>query len=105
MDEPAAKRKPVTRSYLAPFATLALSSTIFGRSTQKHNVQKVPLIHWSWGARTAAFYASLHSENAPTERGIRRHPRGLELLGIEGTCFRRDWRWCNFCRACRAGSK
>jgi pimeloyl-ACP methyl ester carboxylesterase len=59
MDEPAANNKPVTRSYLALRDIEAMVDYI----KHKHNVQKVTLIGWSWGAMMAGYYASLHSEN------------------------------------------
>jgi pimeloyl-ACP methyl ester carboxylesterase len=59
MDEPAAKNLPVTRSYLALRDIEAMVNYI----KRTHNVQKVSLIGWSWGAMMAGYYASLHSEN------------------------------------------
>jgi pimeloyl-ACP methyl ester carboxylesterase len=58
MDEPAAKNKPVSRSYLV----IRDIAAIIDHIRQKHNVQKVSLIGWSWGAMTAGYYTSLHSE-------------------------------------------
>ena len=59
MDEPAAQSQPVTRSYLALRDVEAMVDHI----RRTHNVQKVTLIGWSWGAMMAGYYASLHSEN------------------------------------------
>ena len=59
MDEPAAKNQPLTRSYLALRDIEAMVSYIKAR----RGVKKVTLIGWSWGAMTAGYYASLHSEN------------------------------------------
>jgi pimeloyl-ACP methyl ester carboxylesterase len=49
MDEPPAANKPVSRSYLV----IRDLSAVVG---------KVTLIGWSWGAMTAGYYSSLHSE-------------------------------------------
>jgi pimeloyl-ACP methyl ester carboxylesterase len=59
MDEPAAKNQPVTRSYLALRDIEATVDYI----KRTHNVHKVSLIGWSWGAMMAGYYASLHSDN------------------------------------------
>src|SRR5262249_37736946 len=59
MDEPAAKNKPVTRSYLALRDITAMVNHI----KAKRGVRKVTLIGWSWGAMLAGYYASLHPEN------------------------------------------
>jgi pimeloyl-ACP methyl ester carboxylesterase len=59
MDERAAKNQPLTRSYLALRDIEAMISYIKAR----RGVKKVTLIGWSWGAMTAGYYASLHSEN------------------------------------------
>lgn len=59
MDEPAAKNKPVTRSYLALRDIEALVNHI----KSKRHVRQVSLIGWSWGAMMAGYYASLYSEN------------------------------------------
>jgi len=58
MDESASRNRPVSRSYLAVRDVGAVVDHI----RQKHGVQKVSLIGWSWGATTAGYYASLHSE-------------------------------------------
>ena len=58
MDEPAAKNRPVSRSYLVIRDIGAAVDHI----RKKHGVNKVTLIGWSWGAMTAGYYASLHSE-------------------------------------------
>jgi pimeloyl-ACP methyl ester carboxylesterase len=59
MDEPAAGNQPVTRSYLALRDIVAMVNHI----KRTRGVQKVTLVGWSWGAMTAGYYASLHSEN------------------------------------------
>jgi len=59
MDEPAAKTRPVTRSYLAVRDVAAMINHIKSR----RGVTKVTLVGWSWGAMLAGYYASLHSEN------------------------------------------
>lgn len=58
MDEPAANNKPQSRSYLVIRDLGAVVDHIRAR----HKVNKVTLIGWSWGAMTAGYYASLHSE-------------------------------------------
>ena len=58
MDEPAANARPVTRSYLAVRDIGAVVDYI----RKKHKVNKVSLVGWSWGAMTAGYYTSLHSE-------------------------------------------
>jgi len=58
MDEPPAANKPVSRSYLVVRDIGAAVDHI----RAKHRVNKVTLIGWSWGAMTAGYYASLHSE-------------------------------------------
>src|SRR5262245_48918982 len=59
MDEPPAKNQPVTRSYLAVRDITAMVNHI----KAKRGVRKVTLIGWSWGAMTAGYYSSLHTEN------------------------------------------
>jgi len=58
MDEPAANNKPVSRSYLV----IRDIGAVVDHIRKKHKVNKVTLIGWSWGAMTAGYYASLHSE-------------------------------------------
>ena len=58
MDELAANARPVTRSYLAVRDIGAVVDYI----RKKHKVNKVSLVGWSWGAMTAGYYTSLHSE-------------------------------------------
>jgi pimeloyl-ACP methyl ester carboxylesterase len=58
MDEPAAQNKPVSRSYLV----IRDIGAVVDHIRQKHKVNKVTLIGWSWGAMTAGYYTSLHSE-------------------------------------------
>jgi len=59
MDEPAAKNAPLSRSYLALRDIEAMVDHI----NRTHNVRKVTLIGWSWGAMMAGYCSSLHSEN------------------------------------------
>jgi len=58
MGEPPAANKPVSRSYLVIRDLAAVVDHI----RAKHKVGKVTLIGWSWGAMTAGYYSSLHSE-------------------------------------------
>jgi pimeloyl-ACP methyl ester carboxylesterase len=58
MEEPAAANRPVSRSFLVIRDIGAVVDHIRG----KEHVQRVTLIGWSWGAMTAGYYASLHSE-------------------------------------------
>lgn len=58
MDQPAAENRPVSRSYLA----IRDIGAVIDHIRARHHVQKVTLIGWSWGAMTAGYYASLHSE-------------------------------------------
>jgi pimeloyl-ACP methyl ester carboxylesterase len=58
MDEPAANNKPVSRSYLV----IRDIGAVVDHIRAKHKVSKVSLIGWSWGAMTAGYYTSLHSE-------------------------------------------
>jgi len=58
MDEPAAANKPVSRSYLV----IRDLGAVVDHIRAKHKVGKVMLIGWSWGAMTAGYYSSLHSE-------------------------------------------
>jgi pimeloyl-ACP methyl ester carboxylesterase len=59
MDEPASAHKPLSRS----FQVIRDIGSVVDHIRQKHGVKKVTLIGWSWGAMTAGYYASLHSEN------------------------------------------
>ncbi len=59
MDEPAAKNPPLSRSYLA----LRDIEAMIDHIKRTHNISKVTLIGWSWGAMMAGYYTSLHSEN------------------------------------------
>lgn len=59
MDEPAANNKPLSRSFLV----IRDLGAVVDYVKRKHNVSKVTLIGWSWGAMTAGYYTSLHSEN------------------------------------------
>ena len=58
MDQPAANNRPVTRSYLA----IRDIGAVVDHIRKKHNIGKITLIGWSWGATTAGFYTSLNSE-------------------------------------------
>ncbi|HKB40068.1 MAG TPA: alpha/beta fold hydrolase [Gemmataceae bacterium] len=58
MDAPASENKPVSRSYEA----IRDIGAVVDHIRQKHKVSKVTLIGWSWGAMTAGYYTSLHSE-------------------------------------------
>ncbi len=58
MDEPPAANKPLSRSYLAVRDIGAVVDHI----RAKHEVNKVTLIGWSWGATTAGYYTSLNPE-------------------------------------------
>jgi pimeloyl-ACP methyl ester carboxylesterase len=58
MDEPATSNKPVSRSYLV----IRDIGAVVDHIRKKHNVNKVSLIGWSWGAMTAGYYTSLNSE-------------------------------------------
>jgi pimeloyl-ACP methyl ester carboxylesterase len=58
MDQPAANNRPVTRSYLA----IRDIGAVVDHIRKRHNIGKVTLIGWSWGATTAGFYTSLHSD-------------------------------------------
>lgn len=58
MDEPAAANKPVSRSYLV----IRDIGAVVDHIRKKHGVSKVTLVGWSWGAMTAGYYTSLHSE-------------------------------------------
>jgi pimeloyl-ACP methyl ester carboxylesterase len=58
MDEPAASNKPVSRSYLV----IRDIGAVVDHIRKKHNVRKVTLIGWSWGAMTCGYYTSLNSE-------------------------------------------
>ena len=59
MDEPAASNRPLSRSYLV----IRDLSAVIDHVKAKHGVSRVTLIGWSWGAMTAGYYTSLHSEN------------------------------------------
>jgi pimeloyl-ACP methyl ester carboxylesterase len=58
MDEPAARNRPVTRSYLA----IRDIGAVVDHIRRERRVERVSLIGWSWGATTAGFYASLFPE-------------------------------------------
>lgn len=58
MDEPREKNKPISRSYLV----IRDIGAVVDHIRAKHKVNRVTLIGWSWGAMTAGYYTSLHSE-------------------------------------------
>lgn len=58
MDEPRGANKPLSRSYLV----IRDIGAVVDHIIQKRGVDRVTLIGWSWGAMTAGYYASLHSE-------------------------------------------
>jgi pimeloyl-ACP methyl ester carboxylesterase len=58
MDEPASANKPLSRSYLV----IRDVGAVVDHIRSKLHVQKVTIIGWSWGAMTAGYYTSLHSE-------------------------------------------
>jgi pimeloyl-ACP methyl ester carboxylesterase len=58
MDTPPAEKRPVSRSYLV----IRDIGAVVDHIRAKHKVQKVTLIGWSWGAMTAGYYTSLHSD-------------------------------------------
>ena len=58
MDEPASANRPVSRSYLV----IRDIGAVVDHIRKKDHVSRVTLIGWSWGAMTAGYYASLHSE-------------------------------------------
>jgi pimeloyl-ACP methyl ester carboxylesterase len=58
MDQPPAANRPVSRSYLV----IRDLETVVDHIRKKRNVAKVTLIGWSWGAMTAGYFTSLHSE-------------------------------------------
>jgi pimeloyl-ACP methyl ester carboxylesterase len=58
MDQPARDNRPLSRSYLV----IRDIGAVVDHIRNKHHVQKVTLIGWSWGATTAGYYTSLHSE-------------------------------------------
>ena len=58
MDEPPVANRPLSRSFLV----VRDISAVVDHIRQKNKIQRVTLIGWSWGAMTAGYYASLHSE-------------------------------------------
>jgi pimeloyl-ACP methyl ester carboxylesterase len=58
MDQPPAGNKPPSRS----FEVIRDIGAVVDHIRAKHNVKKVSLIGWSWGAMTSGYYSSLHSE-------------------------------------------
>lgn len=58
MNAPAIGHRPVSRS----FQVVRDIGSVLDYVKAKYKVDRVSLIGWSWGAMTAGFYASLHSE-------------------------------------------
>ena len=58
MHQPAPENRPVSRSYLV----IRDIGAVVDHIRAKRHVDTVTLIGWSWGAMTAGYYASLHSE-------------------------------------------
>jgi pimeloyl-ACP methyl ester carboxylesterase len=58
MDQPPAANRPVSRSYLV----LRDLEAVVDHIRAKRKVPRVTLIGWSWGAMTAGYFTSLHSE-------------------------------------------
>lgn len=58
MDAPASANRPLSRSYLV----IRDLGAVVDHIRKKHNVDKVTLIGWSWGAMTGGYYTSLNSE-------------------------------------------
>jgi len=58
MEQPANAHRPVSRSFLVVRDIQSVLDHIRG----KYKVDRVSLIGWSWGAMTAGYYTSLHSE-------------------------------------------
>jgi pimeloyl-ACP methyl ester carboxylesterase len=58
MAQPPLENRPVSRSYLA----VRDIGSVVDHIRLKTHVDRVSLIGWSWGAMTAGYYASLHSE-------------------------------------------
>jgi pimeloyl-ACP methyl ester carboxylesterase len=58
MSQPPLANRPVSRSYLV----VRDIGSVLSHIRAKHGVDRVSLIGWSWGAMTAGFYTSLHSE-------------------------------------------
>ncbi|MDX1488355.1 MAG: alpha/beta hydrolase [Acidiferrobacterales bacterium] len=58
MDKPREFNKPLSRSYLV----IRDISAVVDHVTKKRGIDSVVLVGWSWGAMTAGYYASLHSE-------------------------------------------
>jgi len=58
MSQPASANRPLSRSYLA----VRDIGSVLDYIRAKHGVDRVSLVGWSWGAMTAGYYTSLHSE-------------------------------------------
>jgi pimeloyl-ACP methyl ester carboxylesterase len=58
MAQPASANRPLSRSYLA----IRDIGSVVDYIRAKHHVDGVSLVGWSWGATTAGYYTSLHSE-------------------------------------------
>jgi pimeloyl-ACP methyl ester carboxylesterase len=58
MAQPASANRPLSRSYLA----IRDIGSVVDYIKAKHHVDAVSLVGWSWGAMTAGYYTSLHTE-------------------------------------------
>ena len=58
MSQPAVASRPLSRAYLA----VRDIGSVLDHIRAKSAVDRVSLVGWSWGAMTAGFYTSLHSE-------------------------------------------
>lgn len=58
MAEPAQAHRPLSRAYLA----IRDIGSVVDYIRAKHHLDAVSLVGWSWGAMTAGYYTSLHSE-------------------------------------------
>lgn len=58
MDQPAKDNRPLSRSFLV----IRDLGAVVDHIRRQHRIEKVNLVGWSWGAMTAGYYASLHSE-------------------------------------------
>ncbi len=58
MAQPASANRPLSRSYLA----IRDIGSVVDYIRAKHHVDGVSLLGWSWGAMTAGYYTSLHTE-------------------------------------------
>jgi pimeloyl-ACP methyl ester carboxylesterase len=58
MDEPPAANPPLSRSY----QVVRDLGAVVDHIRQKHKLEAVTLVGWSWGAMTSGYFASLHPE-------------------------------------------